>query len=49
MIALAGAVLLGRYRGTITASGTPLRTSLEVLEDQLPDDVAHVRTWVEAN
>lgn len=48
VVALAGAVLLGRYRGTIAASGAPLRTSLEVLDEQLPDYVAQVRTWVDA-
>ena len=40
VVALAGAVLLGRYRGTIAASGQPLQTSLAVLDEQLP-------TWVE--
>ena len=46
VVALAGAVLLGRYRGTIAASGEPLKTSLEVLDEQLPEYVAQVRTWV---
>jgi hypothetical protein len=41
-------VLLGQYRGTIAASGAPLRTSLEVLDEQLPAYVAQVRTWVDA-
>ena len=46
LVALAGAVLLGQYRGTIAASGSPLQTSLEVLDEQLPEYVAQVHSWV---
>jgi hypothetical protein len=43
VVALAGALLLGQYRGTVAASGRPLQVALEVLDEQLPDYVARVR------
>jgi hypothetical protein len=43
VVALAGAVLLGRYRRNIAASAAPLQASLEVLDEQLGDYVERVR------
>ena len=43
VVALAGAVLLGQYRGTIAASGQPVRVALDVLDEQLPTYVERVQ------
>jgi hypothetical protein len=47
VVALAGALCLGQYRGTIRASGAPLPTALAVLDEQLPSWVERVQRQLE--